>query len=73
MFIVVNVILVAAAFMLILVVAATSSIPSRQATGLDSPEGEWTGPARLPSDRNSQPPSSSRSALRRQLVAASVR
>ena len=73
MFIVVNVILVAAAFMLILVIAATSSIPSRNASGLDAPEGEWMGPGTLPGKRKPQTPTSSRSALRRQIAAASVR
>ncbi len=45
MLIVVNVILFAAASMLILVIAAMSSIPSRQASELDSPEGDRIGPA----------------------------
>ncbi len=72
MFIVVNVILVAAAFMLILVIAATSSIPSRQASDMDAPEGDWMGPAVLPRERQPRPAPASRAALRRQVAAASV-
>ena len=54
MIVVVNVILVAAAFMLVLVIAATSSLPTRDAPGNDFPEGEWMGPVSLPTERKMQ-------------------
>lgn len=48
MFFIVNILFVAAAVLLVLVVAATSSLPARQeAMGDDGPEGEWMGPSRL--------------------------
>jgi hypothetical protein len=72
MLIVLNVISVAAAFMLILVIAAMSSIPSRQASGLDSSEGDWNGPESLPNDAKSLQPCSGRVALRRHVAAAGM-
>ncbi len=72
MFIVVNIILVAAAFMLVLVIAATSSIPSRQASGFDSPEGDWIGSTKLPAQTKLRQPVPGRSALRRQAAAAGM-
>ncbi len=44
MFIVINAICLMAAVLLILVIAATASIPSRHAIGFEPPEGEWLGP-----------------------------
>lgn len=72
MFIVVNIILVAAAFMLVLIIAATSSIPSRQASGFDSPEGDWIGSPSLPADPVLRQPLPGRSALRRHVAAAGM-
>lgn len=72
MFMVVNVILVAAVFMLILVIAARSSIPSRQASGLNSPEDDCPGPASLPNQRKLQQLGSGRVTLQRQVAAAGM-
>ncbi|MEO8856625.1 MAG: hypothetical protein ABI343_06495 [Burkholderiaceae bacterium] len=41
MFTVINVLLVAAAFLVVLVIAATSSLPERQHGDIDMPHGEW--------------------------------
>lgn len=72
MFIVVNVILIAAAFMLILVIAAMSSIPNRQACGLDSPDGDRDGAASLAHDVKPPPTGPGRVTLRRHIAAAGM-
>ena len=48
MFFIFNLLLVLAAGLLVLVVAATASLPGRLAIDLDAPEGDWVGRARLP-------------------------
>ncbi len=73
MFIFVHLMLVAAVLLLILVIAATASIPSRQAIGDDSPDGEWMGPARLPGGRLSYAPAPDRVAASPQVVTAATR
>ena len=43
MFMLINAMFLVAAGLLILVIAATGSISSRQVNGLETPEGEWLG------------------------------
>ena len=72
MLIVVNVILVVAACLLILVIAAMSSIPSRRASGLDSPDGDMIGPASLPNDVTTPQPGAGRVTRHPHIAAAGM-
>lgn len=48
MFFIFNLLLVVCAGLLVLVVAATASLPGRLVIDLEAPEGDWVGRARLP-------------------------
>ena len=74
MFVVVNVMLVVAALVLVLVIAATSSIPGRQPQGAESPDGDWIGSTDLSSLRTARghAPERSTNTLSRRVAAAGM-